>query len=131
MRPTAQWLSLCAEARISLRLVFCASTFTCRRRFRSSGSQRWQKLHIAPFSQPFVYKKAHGLHSPLLCRAEPMLGSSPEPGAGMVGGGAMCEGAAIAGNAPGRSSMVAKDTTVLAGASAVGLCGAYGAAEEV
>jgi hypothetical protein len=70
--------SLCAALR-------CSSFSFCRR-FFSPGPQRWQKEQAGPFSQPLVWRKAQGLQRPARWPADPMLGSSAEPGAGPAGG---------------------------------------------
>eukprot|EP00446_Apocalathium_sp_SHHI-4_P071045 CAMPEP_0177564978 /NCGR_PEP_ID=MMETSP0369-20130122/73902_1 /TAXON_ID=447022 ORGANISM="Scrippsiella hangoei-like, Strain SHHI-4" /NCGR_SAMPLE_ID=MMETSP0369 /ASSEMBLY_ACC=CAM_ASM_000364 /LENGTH=275 /DNA_ID=CAMNT_0019052299 /DNA_START=303 /DNA_END=1131 /DNA_ORIENTATION=- len=87
--------ALAARSRC-LSFLCLRSSFSCWilsfwRRLRSSGPHKWQKRHVKPFSQPFVKKKAHGLHVPITCSAEPMLGSSSEPGAGPSGGGGIPE----------------------------------------
>mmetsp|Transcript_129333 Transcript_129333/g.322412 ORF Transcript_129333/g.322412 Transcript_129333/m.322412 type:complete len:240 (-) Transcript_129333:468-1187(-) len=60
--------------------------FSWRRAFFTSGPQRWQNWQAKPFSQPLVCTKAHGLQLPTACAAEPALGSSNEPKAGLDGG---------------------------------------------
>lgn len=53
----------------------------------SPGPHKWQKLHATSFAQPFVCKKAQGLQRRSACPADPILGSSAVPGAGLRGGG--------------------------------------------
>merc|ERR1740121_62449 len=66
----------------------CASRFAFVLFFLSPASQEWQNLQVRPFAQPFVLKKAQGLHCPVACFMEPRLGKPPsEPGAGSTGGG--------------------------------------------
>merc|ERR1740121_417746 len=66
----------------------CASRFAFVLFFLSPASQEWQNLQVRPFAQPFVLKKAQGLHCPVACCTEPRLGKPPsEPGAGSTAGG--------------------------------------------
>mmetsp|Transcript_132147 Transcript_132147/g.358856 ORF Transcript_132147/g.358856 Transcript_132147/m.358856 type:complete len:338 (-) Transcript_132147:205-1218(-) len=45
----------------------------------SPGGQRWQNWQSRAFWQPSENTKAHGLHAPQLCSAEPLLGISRVP----------------------------------------------------
>jgi len=56
--------------------------FSFWRRFFSPGSQRWQNWQSLPVTQPLECRKAQGLHSPVPCVTEPMLGRSWGHGVG-------------------------------------------------
>mmetsp|Transcript_67385 Transcript_67385/g.194890 ORF Transcript_67385/g.194890 Transcript_67385/m.194890 type:complete len:460 (-) Transcript_67385:18-1397(-) len=59
-----------------------ACHFSRCRRFFSPRLQRWQKGHSTPFVQPFVWKKAQGLHLPTAWPQDPTVGRSAEPSSG-------------------------------------------------
>merc|ERR1719487_2747518 len=64
--PVNAW-RICRMARLF-------SILSLRLFFFSPGSQIWQNSQLRPFSQPFVYMNAHGLHLPMSCPTEPILG---------------------------------------------------------
>eukprot|EP00443_Scrippsiella_acuminata_P006704 CAMPEP_0115363960 /NCGR_PEP_ID=MMETSP0270-20121206/103509_1 /TAXON_ID=71861 /ORGANISM="Scrippsiella trochoidea, Strain CCMP3099" /LENGTH=108 /DNA_ID=CAMNT_0002786617 /DNA_START=51 /DNA_END=377 /DNA_ORIENTATION=+ len=78
--------STVSAACFALPAILLLKIFSLRRRFFSLASQMWQNWQEMPFEQPAVWKKAQGLQSPELWPAEPMLGSSADPGAGPGGG---------------------------------------------
>mmetsp|Transcript_88293 Transcript_88293/g.222846 ORF Transcript_88293/g.222846 Transcript_88293/m.222846 type:complete len:278 (-) Transcript_88293:390-1223(-) len=77
-----------SEASFAFSAILLLKIFSLRRRFFSLASQMWQNWQEMPFEQPAVWKKAQGLQSPELCPADPRLGSSTDPNAGLSGGGA-------------------------------------------
>lgn len=102
----------------------------------------WQKTHDTPFEQPLLCMNAQGLQVCKKCPAEPTVGNSSEPNAGVDGGpnqsesgifsgsaGASDAGALMAGAAGGGGSSCAKLKTPRCGArvggggTAVGDCG--------
>mmetsp|Transcript_72199 Transcript_72199/g.199131 ORF Transcript_72199/g.199131 Transcript_72199/m.199131 type:complete len:246 (+) Transcript_72199:239-976(+) len=52
-----------------------AANFACLRALISPGGQAWQWLHSRPLEQPCGFQnQAHGRHSPVPCRNEPLEG---------------------------------------------------------
>mmetsp|Transcript_124145 Transcript_124145/g.397348 ORF Transcript_124145/g.397348 Transcript_124145/m.397348 type:complete len:208 (+) Transcript_124145:843-1466(+) len=85
----------------------------CLSRFRlcfSKGGHKWQKGQPPPVAQPFVWKKAQGLHLPAACKRLPADGSPAailaEPPSRPFGGGAPTASAAVA-VGPSAAGMVA------------------------
>lgn len=67
-----------------------AARLSFDRLFFSPASHKWQKAHDEPLPQPFVYKKAHGLHAPYEWPLEPTVGHSGDPTTGSDNGCACC-----------------------------------------